>query len=276
MRCTLLAAAAACLAAPAAASAVYDPAVLLDVPTRGGPGSPAAISAMITQATGEDSHRTIEAVLPGTFGFNTGFAPSKEPIGHVSAASVFGPAEGDLFLTDDYRIVGQLTGLGGLASVPFTGILEVLPRQEIVVRFDDLPDVAATRLSVQMHGGTRTPLALPRTCGTHTIRVRLVGRAGDVLRSEHAVDVGGCRAALPVVAQPRVSGHVLRWRTTGVRTEVTLRRLVAGRWREVVQRTTTATTLRLWRLRRGDRYTVALVALAADGTRGLTRVLRLR
>ncbi len=261
------------LALPASAHAAYDPRVTMQVPTAGGPGSPAAFTATVAQATGEDSHRTIEARLPGTFGFNAGFVRSAEPIGRIHATSVFGPADGELFLTEDFRVVGAVAGLGGLVRLPFEGILEVLPGQEIVLRFDGLPDVAATSLALTMDGGARTPLALPRTCGTHVIKVRLVGRSGDVRRSEHPVTVDGCRAALPRVTEPRARRGVLRWRTAGAaRTELTLRRLVRGRWHEVGRRTTTRTTLRVWR--RAD--AVALVALAADGTRSLTQVVRLR
>ncbi|HEX6388728.1 MAG TPA: hypothetical protein VFZ89_04770 [Solirubrobacteraceae bacterium] len=260
------------LAFPASAGAAYDPKVTLSVPAAGGPGSPAAVSATITQAMGEDSHRTIEARLPGTFGFNAGFVRTDAPIGRISAQSVFGPASGELFLTEDYRVVGKVTGLGGLVTVPFEGVLEVLSGQEIVLRFENLPDVAATRLAVEMDGGARTPLALPATCGTHVIEVRLVGRAGDEHRTKHPVAVGGCRAALPVVTAPRVSGRVLRWKTTGARTEVTLRRRVGGVWREVSKRTTARTRLRIPAVRRG-RHAFALVPIAADGTRGLAHML---
>ncbi len=262
------------LAFPAAASAAYVPQVTLSA--GGGPGAPAAINATITQAPGEDSHRTIEARLPGTFAFNTGFARGDAPIGRINAESVFGPASGELFLTADYRVVGSITGLGGLVTVPFNGILEVLEGQRIVLRFDNLPDVAATRLSLQMDGGTHTPLALPRSCGTHTIAIRLVGRAGDERVSQHAIDVSGCRGALPTVNAARVTQGVLRWRARGAaRTDVVLRRLVRGTWRELARRSTTAPRLRLWRLRRGARHAVALTPIAADGTRGLTHVLRL-
>lgn len=260
------------LAFPATAGAAYDPKVTVSIPTSGGPGSPAAVTATVTQATGDDSHRTIEARLPGTFGFNAGFVQSSAAIGHVSAESVSGAASGELFLTEDYRIVGEIRALGGLVAVPFNGVLEVLPGQEIRLRFDNLPDVAATRLSVQMEGGVHTPLALPRRCGTHVITVRLVGHSGDERLSEHPVAIGGCRASLPTATAVRVSRGVLRWKTRGaVKTEVVLRRLVRGAWREVARRTTTRTTLRVWR--RAD--AAALVAIAADGTRGLTQVVRL-
>jgi hypothetical protein len=265
------------LALPASAHAAYDPHVTMQVPAAGGPGAPAAFAATITQATGEDSHRTIEARLPGTFGFNAGFVRSAEPIGRIRATSVFGPADGELFLTEDFRVVGAIAGLGGLVRIPFEGILEVLPGQEIVLRFDALPDVAATSLALTMDGGAHTPLALPRRCGTHVVAVRLVGRSGDVRRSEHPVTVSGCPRALPKVTQPRVARGVLRWKTSGAaRTEVTLRRLTHGAWREVGRRTTARTTMRLWRLRRGARHAVALVAIGADGARSLTQVVDLR
>jgi len=296
-RVGLLVAAVLSLGVPATAPATYDPSVKVELPTAGGPGSPAAVSATITQATGEDSHRTIEARLPGTFGFNAGFAlqgctpaderaqrcPESSRIGRLSADSVFGPASGTLHLTEDFRLVAVIEGLGGLARISFAGIIEVLPGQEIVLRFDGLPDVSATRMTMAMDGGTRTPLALPRSCGTHMIRVRLVGRSGDERRSEHAVDVGGCRAALPKVTEPRVTrDRVLRWKlpSGAARTDVTLRRLAGGRWRELGTRSTRATTLRIgsrWgnhRLRRG-RYALALVAIGADGTRSLTQVVAL-
>jgi len=291
-----------------AAHGAYAPRVELTVPADGGPSSPAAVSSLITQEDGEDATRTIEARLPGTFGFNAAFAlvgctaqeeraaacPESSRIGVLEADSPFGPASGTMHLTEDFRLFGKIEAYGGLVRLTVNGVMEVLPGQEVVVRFDDLPEVPSRRMRLALEGGTRTPLALPRDCGTHVIKVRLVSHAGDVRDSEHPVLVAGC-PRVPEILSARVdrarvaprSGALLRWRLRGdaVRTEVTLRELVRGRWHErgTVPVATTAgvQTLRVgprWRgsrLRAG-RYRAVLVVVAADGTRSLQETVDLR
>jgi hypothetical protein len=149
-------------------------------------------------------------------------------------------------------------------------------------------------MRLALDGGTRTPLALPRDCGTHVIKVRLISHAGAVRDSEHPVTVGGCRV-VPVVSRPRVervrgpggSSLRLRWTVRGAhaRTDVTLQRLVRGRWHELGRRAVAAVPgtqiLRVgsrWRgVRLGvGRYRFELVAVAADGSRSLAEHVDLR
>lgn len=291
----LLAALGAAAATPA--SAAYAPRVELVVPAGGGPATPAAVSSTITQADGEDATRTVEAVLPGTFGFNAAFAlrgctveeerrracPETSRIGRIEADSPFGSAAGSLFLTEDFRLLGTVDAYGGLVRFDAVGLLEVLPGQAILLRFDGLPDLPVRRLHLAIEGGARTPLALPRDCGEHVIAVRLRSHGGEERRSEHRVTVGGCRA-VPFVEGVRPdrrrlapgAAATVRWRVSGpvARTEVTLRRLTRGRWIDLGRRTVTGSALRLgprWRGRalKPGRHRVVVVAVAPDGGRSL-------
>lgn len=306
-RSAALACALVCTVCVPSAYGAYAPRVELTVPAGGGPSSPAAVSSLITQQDGEDATRTVEARLPGTFGFNAAFAlvgctaqeeraaacPESSRIGVLEADSPFGPARGTMHLTEDFRLFGVLEAYGGLVRLTVHGVMEVLPGQEVVVRFENLPQVPSRRMRLALEGGGRTPLALPRDCGTHVIRVRLVSHAGEVRDSEHPVVVAGCPrapaiAAVSVRRGPR-SGVLVRWRARGgaARTDVTLRRLVGGRW---VERGTVAVptrpaarmqSLRIgsrWRGARlpAGRYRAVLVAVAADGMRSLSRVVALR
>lgn len=288
------------------AQGAYAPRVELTVPAGGGPSSPAAVSSLITQHDGEDATRSVQARLPGTFGFNPAFAlvgctaqeeqaatcPESSRIGVLEADSPFGPARGTMHLTEDFRLFGVLDAYGGLVRLTVQGVMEVLPGQDVVVRFEDLPQMPSRRMRLALDGGARTPLALPRDCGTHVIRVRLVSHGGEVRDSEHPVLVAGCPRAPSVVAAsvrpgPR-AGVLLRWRARGgaARTDVTLRRLVGGRWFErgtvaVPARADGVQSLRIgprWRGARlpAGRYRAVLVAVAADGTRSLSRAVDLR
>lgn len=299
-RAVLLAVVAAAVLAPGAvAGAAYDPHVELTV-TGDGPSAPAAVTATLTQSPGDEATRTVETTLPGTFGFNRGFAlhgcaaaderamrcPDSSRIGRVEAHSPFGDASGSVFLTEDFRLLVVAEAYGGLVRLQSAGIMEVLPGQRIVVRFDGLPDLPTSFIRLSLDGGERTPLALPRVCGTHTIEMRLVSRSGIERRSEHPVTVTGC-LRLPVVGSPRLDRDhagrtVLRWRLrAGVdHTDIALERLAGGIWRPVGTRRVPARTGddalalgRRWAGRRigPGRYRLSLAAVAADGRRSLVR-----
>lgn len=294
-------------ALPHAVYGAYDPHVEIVVPTAGGPGSPAAMTSTLTQRDGEDATRTIEARLPGTFGFNSGFAisgcapaderagacPDASRIGRLEASSPFGEARGTLHLTDDFRLWGRIDAYGGLVRLAVNGVMEVLPGQVVVVRFDGLPDLPVRRLSLALDGGGRTPLALPRTCGEHVIGLRLVSQRGEERAGEHRVTVDGC-PQIPEIVSARLdrsrvragAGTVLRWRVADARaTRVELQGLRGGRWVPRGIRTVTASSRRQalrvgprWdgrRLARG-RYRVVVTPLGSDGARGHRRALSLR
>lgn len=294
MRRAVLGAVGALAVASPATHAAYAPHVDLTVPGAEGPGRPAALSTTITQAQGEEATRTVEATLPGTFGFNAAFAargcpaadeqagrcPASSRIGTVAADSSFGSATGPLYLTEDFRLHGVIEAYGGLFRFPVDGVMEVLPGQRIVVRFAELPPVPTTRMQLALDGGDRTPLALPRDCGRHVITVRLVSAAGTEARGEGAVAVTGCRV-LPVVSGVRFAGGVLRWRTSAARSSVTLLRLSAGRWHELGARAVRGHRLSIagrWRGRTlaAGRYRASVVAIGDDGTRSFARSVDLR
>ncbi len=240
------------LGAPATAAATYAPQVEISIPTAGGPSSPAAMVSTVTQRDGEDATRSVEARLPGTFGFNSAFSlpgcspaderagacPDSSRIGRLHAVSPFGEAHGTLHLTEDFRLWGRLDAYGGLVRMPFGGVMEVHPGQVVVVRFDGLPDLPVRRLSLALDGGDRTPLALPRACGEHTISLRLVSQKGEERTSGHPIVVDGC-PEIPEVVSARLdhrrvrtgSGTVLRWKVADAGgTRVDLQMLRRNRW----------------------------------------------
>lgn len=282
-------------AAAGPANAAYDPVVRLDVPVAGGPGAPAAITTTFTQAQGEEATSLVEAVIPGTFGFNPSFAvagcgpadeqagtcPAASRIGTIAADSPFGQASGDLFLTEDFRLRGIVTAYGGLIRFEVTGVLRVMAGQEVAVRFAGLPNLATTRMSLALDGGDRTPLALPRQCGTSEIAVLLRSHAGTERRSRFPVVITGCRVRpdAPVLRVARSGGaFVAHWRLRSgmARTEVSLRRLRGGMWHELGKVShparNGANSIRIgprWRGRRltGARYRVRVVAVSRSGAR---------
>jgi hypothetical protein len=270
------------LALAPAAGAAYSPSVSLTVPAEGGPGSPAAVSAVVTQPANDDPTRTIEARLPGTFGFNSAFVsagcsaadeaksacPDSARIGSIAVSSPFGEATGSVFLTEDFRLLVMVNAYGGLVRFTSEGLMQVLPGQEIIVRFDNLPALPVTRMALAMDGGARTPLALPRDCGTSEIAAVLTSHGGEVRESVHPVVVSGCRD-LPRVGRVRVRGRVVSWGRDGL-TEVRLLRRSGAVWRSVWVRRVVSDHVRLGRLRAG-RYRVELVAVDDDGRRSLVR-----
>lgn len=287
---------------PATASAAYEPQLSMSIPTGGGPSSPAALSTSFTQALGEEPTKTVEATIPGTFGFNAGFdlkgcAPAEEQadacpessrIGVIDADAFGLKVSGKLYLTEDFRIHGVISGYG-LVRISASGVLRVGPGQKILVRFADLPPVPVARIGFALEGGNRTPLALPRDCGKHTIEVVFTSHLNTVRKREHTIDVEGC-SRLPRVDSARAvpskvrrgSSSTLRW-TVGqgvTSSSVQLLHLRDGRWRELGARKVKATRLKLgpkWRgrsLRRG-RYEAHVVAIGSDGQRSLAKVAKL-
>jgi hypothetical protein len=284
---------AALLAAPAVAGAAYDPHVELTVPDAG-PGAPAALSSVITQADGEESTRDIEARLPGTFGFNSLYVssgcsaadeaantcPDSARIGSIDATSPFGQAAGPMYITSDFRLLGTVKAFG-LFEFKAQGILQVEKGQIIVVRFTGLPPIPVTRLALTMEGGARTPLALPRDCGEHVITTILTSQSGEVRESEHPVSVSGC-GELPTVDAARVKRGRLRWRSSAPVTEVRVLHEVRRTWRSVGTRTVKGgRSLRVaprWkghRLQPG-RYLIEVTAIDAAGTRSVAREVTFR
>lgn len=205
------------LAAPARAT--YAPTVQLDVPTTGGPGSPLSVTATVTQAFGEEATSSVQTIIPLQFGTNPAFAahactaveqlgtcPDSSRIGSVEAVTALGTASGPLYFLEGFRLLAVAKALGGLVSFKING--QVTITDGIIVSLTDIPNIPSTQMKLVFEGGDRSPLALPLTCDTHSIKVRLTSHAGSTAESDHPVTVSGCGGRLTVSA-PRLSRKVL-------------------------------------------------------------------
>lgn len=293
---------AAAAAAPATAHAAYAPRVEIAL-SGTTPGGATGMRSTLLQAQGEEATRSVEATLPGAFGFNSGLTatgcppaaeqaarcPEASRIGTLDAQSPFGSAHGSLFLTTDFRLHGVVDAYGGLFRFVVTGVMRVLPGQAIVVRFDDLPPIPTTRMSLAIDSGARSPLALPRVCGTHEVAVRLESHGGTARTSTQAVTVGGCRALTPAPLALRLDRRripaggatTLRWRVRGAvsHTTVSLLHLEHGRWYDLgarrVRARPGANALRVgprWRGRvlRTGAHRLEVATVGPDGRRSVT------
>ena len=244
------------LAAAAPASAAYAPqvSVQLDPPA---PATAAAMTLTVTQAGDESATRTSRVGFPRDFLFNPGFAatgcasadeqrgtcPDSSRIGSARADTAFGPFQGPIFYSDDFRLLVVLRGVGGTVEQKLVGIFIVRPDGGYDGVFDNLPDVLSTRTELRIEGGARGISLTPRACGAYTLPGRFTSHKGEQASSDARVEISGCPARVSGVrASPRALGPgsgvlALRWRLSqpAARTAVVIDRWsrVKRRWRRV-------------------------------------------
>jgi|tagenome__1003787_1003787.scaffolds.fasta_scaffold20985708_7 hypothetical protein len=249
MRRALLCTVVALVAAPSARAA-YAPQLDIGV-APATPATAAALTATVTQASGEEATASERVRFPAQFGFNPGLrvgrcTPAQERaarcgddsrIGSASARTMLGDFSGPVYLTNDFRFVTFLRGLAGLVQQEVEGYLLLRPDGRVESVLEGLPNVAATLARVAFDGGARSLILTPRTCGSYTFDATFTSHGGVQVDRTAAVRVAGCPAA-PHIQGARAassrSGRVrLSWTLSedGAATVINVRRLVrAGRF----------------------------------------------
>ena len=236
------------LALPAAAHAAYDPqfSMAVDPAT---PGAPAAITATVTQASGESATASQRVHFPPSFGFNPGFdvplcpgtardaqsCPESSAIGSASVQTSFGPFAGSVHLTESYELVVFLRGAGGLVETKVTGRFELHPDGSVETVMDGLPDVQSTHARIALMGGSKATLLTPRTCGVHTVRAVFESHEQERAERNAPITIAGCDTrprfvianATPSKVRRRAPRTTLSWRLreAGSATAISIRRV---------------------------------------------------
>ncbi len=244
------------------------------------PKAPPALVATVTQKNGESAIRSVAVVFPKAFTYNEAFTvprcqppqeaeeacPPESKLGTVKGVSPLAPAEGEVFVTDDLRLVSFVKAAGGLLQFTVTGTITLDPSGGFSVKFEGLPNIALTSLTLDLEGGERALVKNPGTCGDFPFTANFDSFDGDVVTQHPTVSITGCPPRLAITgvrATKRERGVSLRWTASaGTKaTQVVLRRT----GRTVRTRTVTGTRTRFAKLKPG-RY-VAILRATADGTR---------
>lgn len=268
--------------------AAYTPVAAILLSTHAASQAP-SVTATMTQPGGESATKRIVSRFPHDFTYNPDFdVPGCEPadeqaatcpeasrLGTVEAQSPFGNGQGPVHLTTDLRLVGFLGAYAGLVQVRFTGRITVEDDGAAVLAFDGLPNIPATFSKISLEGGSKSLIVNPRRCGSYTIHAEMEGHAGERVASDLPVRIDGCPRAV-AVRRPRLTGRVLRWRTSEPAvTRVVLLRRGAHGWGRVAAKRVAGTSWRLSRLPAGS-YRAVLRARTSDGRASPARVVTLR
>jgi hypothetical protein len=294
------------LATPGSAGAVYKPVVQLSFDTYA-PAIAPAVTAVVTQAAGEDTTRTIAARFPPGFTLNPGLAvtpcpgpavasgncPETSRIGSASVQTQFGPGSGGIYLTDDFRLLVRMLGLGGLVEVRVLGAIRPLDDGSAEITFDGLPRTPFTEARIALGGSSRGIFVNPRRCGRYEAGARFVSHAGEQVSAVLPLEIIGCASAIRITSvrvMPRriraPRSAVLSWRLDGAATvtEVTLFRAAGRTWRQLgtvaapaaAGRNTLVIRRRFaGRVLRAGTYRLVLRARAGDGTLSRAHTARL-
>jgi hypothetical protein len=254
----------------------FTPAIAIDFSTHA-PRARPAITSTIQTPSGQSPIATVSLAFPRAFGFNEAFHPPRcrsadeanqtcpagSQIGTISAESQFGPASGNVYITQDFRLVAFASAAGGLVNIKATGTVSVTPEDGFAITFTGLPNLPISSVKLALRDGDLALLKTPASCGTFTLPVVFTSHTGERAEAAPSVAVTGCPPAITGVTVARgARGATVRWRVApaGASTEVVLRRGA----KTVSRRVTRATHARFASLRPG-RYRVALRALAGGG-----------
>lgn len=166
-----------------------------------------ALTATVTQADGESAIATLRMTFPKAFGFNERFRPPRcQPddeeamtcpeasrVGAIAADSPLGAATGDVYITDDFRLVAFAQALGGLVQIKAEGEVSVTKRGQFAVTFTGLPDLPVRSTTLALEGGDRALLKNPRRCATYRLPARFTSHQDETATATSTVTVSGCR-----------------------------------------------------------------------------------
>lgn len=302
-------AAIAALAAPAAAHAAYAPQLQVKIdPTT--PGTPPAITSTILQKAGETPNKTVRVSFPAGFTApskpvtvpictqeqeNGRACPAESRIGAANAtASVLGlpvKLDGSVFYGgpagNGIKLIVFLDNQSLNQHVTVEGLI-TLRRSDagFDVTFDNLPNTLTTSFTLALDGAPRSLAVNPVTCGAFPFRGQFTSQKGETASSSSTVTIAGCVPPKLVLSPPDLEPSRL---TEGAKRGATLTFSVSQA-AQVVVTVTNASRKRVAqvtlaakagtnrvrglgaRLKKPGRYSVDLVATAADGQRVSRRV----
>jgi hypothetical protein len=189
---------------------VFAPAVALHLASAAPHNTP-AISSTVTQATGENPLATLRLAFPPQFGFNEQFHPTRcQPsdeaaetcpaasrIGTVSAQSSLGAAAGNVYITDDFRLVAFARAYGGAIDIKAVGTVALTPDDGFAVTFGGLPNLPLQSVTLALEGGARALLKTPTACASYTLPIHMTSQDGETADTQATVPISGCAARTP-------------------------------------------------------------------------------
>jgi hypothetical protein len=289
-RFVLLAAVAAAVALPGSAEAAYAPHLAVTVsPTAA--GSHVALTATLTQASGEDANRSVRFHVPGGFTLDGAVlgsipacpdpsgCPASSRLGTATADTPLGTFTGGIFLGTSQRFFVELDGPIPPLNQHFVGTTSTRPDGGIDASFDELPSFPTTRLQFALDGSPRSFLVAPPNCGDYEFSANFVSQSGAQSVDASLVTVAGNCSSVAAFAMSSVAvspRSFRRGRSTAVRftlsapaqVEVTIRKVGTRRILQRRTRSVAAGLTRLTGLGRGlkpGRYVIRVRALSADG-----------
>jgi hypothetical protein len=265
----------------------FAPAVAIELSTPL-PKAPPAIVSTVTQADGESAIQTLTVVFPAAFGFNERFhpvrcqpddeaartCPADSRIGAIAAESSFGPAAGNVYIADDFRLIAFADAFNGLVRIKAEGRIAVTPEDGFAVTFSGLPNLPLRAVRLALDGDDKALVKNPARCGTYTLPARATSFEGEQADAAPAVVISGCVAPVTALRAARSGRSVtLRWTAPEAdETEVRLRRGAKA----VATRRTTASSLRFSSLKPG-RYRATVRAFSGGrGSPARTVAFRVR
>ncbi len=180
------------------------------------PGKPVALSTVITQKDNEATTKKVHVEFPKGMGLNlrstlkpcTAAKPDRSNcpdslMGTVEAESRLlpinppnnGPLKGDVFLTGlkgDKLSLAVL--LNGFVNLRFDATAGVDASGGLSATFDDLPPVPLSKFTLNLAGGSKSMLANPKACGTHTTKATFTSHSGKTHSVQSSSQVKGCTA----------------------------------------------------------------------------------
>jgi len=214
--------------APAGADAAYAPVLSIAVKPAT-PNSTIAITSTVRQAPGEEASKTVRLSFPAGFGFklaviaslptcseaqfNAGACPENSRIGSVDADAgpLIGTVSGGVYFGGAgsgtpvlYAFLSNsLTHLLGMdQKIKGTNVFRADGGADTI--FDNLPNVATTRLTFAIAGGDKGILKSPLRCGAFAFKGVFTSQSGVSTTSGSTVDISGCVSAPPPApAKPR-------------------------------------------------------------------------
>jgi hypothetical protein len=260
----------------------FAPAVAIELSTPV-PKSAPAITATVTQASGESTISRLAVEFPKAFGYNERFTlprcgkaaeaaeacPDGSRIGAVSATSPLGAASGSVYITEDFRLVAFASAFGGLVKIKVIGTVSIASTGGFAVGFTGLPDLPLNSVKLALDGGGKGLLKNPARCGTYSLPTKFEAHDGSRAQADPTIAITGCKPprVSDVLVAPQGRRVQVLWEATDTTeaTQVRLERRRASRWTAVARRKVTSTETAFSGVAPG-RYRVKLTALPGGKT----------
>lgn len=255
----------------------FAPVMALELSTPA-PKAPPAIVSTVTQQSGEANIKQVDVVFPVGFVYNERFRPPRcqpreeeaeacpeaSKVGTVSGENPIASAAGNVYVTDDLRLVAFVQAAGGAIKFKVVGRTGLAPSGAFTVSFSGTPDLPLSKFVLDLAGDDLSLVKNPAACGDYRFDVTFTSYDGDVAKANPVVPITGCAVPL-AVSQVRATrtrrGVSLAWAVTEG-TEAT-RVILRRKGKRVRARTIAGTRTRFKGLKPG-RYVARLRGRAGD------------